>query len=379
MNKHRHSLSLTCLFVAACSAVVLHAGGDRFKDVPLLTKEKIPVSGDAHSAFVPADDAIVGFMVAKGIPAVSFALSKNGVLLHSRSFGWGDAELKTPLPTGLSMRLASITKPINRAAVQTLLDEGKLKADDRVFDLLDLGKLANNKLDPRWRDISIQHLLDHKGGWDRGKSGDFTYRSKAICEELHVPLDKMGPMHLVKWALARPLDFDPGARDVYSNFGYILLACVIEKKSGKSFLDYLRATVGKTSGMTTLMISRSDPEDRLPAEAWYCLHPEYTAREHPLSLRIESKDGSGGLACSADDYCRFLEHYYINGQPRRAGGRYSFMFFGSTSGVTSVCVQRPDGICYTAICNRRPKGSAEWNRELKDAIDSAVNAVADKL
>ncbi len=354
-------------------------GEDRFKEIPPLKKDKIPVNGKSKAALAAVDDAILDYMVEKGIPALSFALSKNGMLLHNRAFGWSDAELKTPLTPGRSMRLASITKPVNRAAIEALISEGKLKLDDRVYDVLDLESLAKSKLDPRWKEVTIQHLLDHKGGWDREKSGDFTYDSKGVSEELRVPLKKLEPMHLVKYALARPLDFDPGEREVYSNFGYILLARVVEKKSGKTFVDFLSDTVGKTAGMSTLMVSRSDPADRLPGEIWYCLHPEYPVKEQPWSLRVETKDGSGALACSADDYCRFLEHYSIVGKPRRPGGRYSGTFFGSTPGATSVCSQRPDGICYCAIANRRPTGRADWNKELKEVIDAALEGVADRL
>jgi N-acyl-D-amino-acid deacylase len=385
MNFPLLRIALAILTCSALPAVAANSkpGNDRFTDVPPLVREKIPASGTAHAALQAVDNAILDFIVAKGIPATSFALSKDGKILHNRAFGWGDAELKTPLQPGLSMRLASITKPINRAAIQTLIDGGKLKLDDRVFDVLELGKLAPAKLDLRWKDVTIQHLLDHKGGWDRGTSGDFTYRSKAICDELHIPLRKMEPMHLVKWALERPLDFDPGARSVYSNFGYILLARVVEKKSGQGFVEFLRSTVGATAGMTTLMQSRSDPEDRLPGEVWYCLHPEFSRPESPLTLRSESKDGSGALACSAEDYCRFLDHYTVLGNPRRAGGRYVGTFFGSTPGVTSVCSQRPDGINYTVICNRRlngmPGAEEGWNAELKKAIDLALESVAGKL
>jgi CubicO group peptidase (beta-lactamase class C family) len=355
------------------------AGADRFKDVPPLKKDKIPVSGEPNGALAAVDDAILGFMVAKGIPALSFALSKDGKLLHNRAFGWSDADLKSPLATGMSLRLASITKPVNRAAIETLIGDGKLKLDDRVFDVLELGTLVKGKLDPRWKDITIQHLLDHKGGWDRDKSGDFTFNSKGVSEELHVPLKKLEPVHLVRYALARPLDFDPGAREVYSNFGYILLARVVEKLGGRPFVEYLRDTIGKTAGMTTMLISRSDPPDRAPGEVWYCLHPEYPVKEQPWTLRMETKDGSAALACSADDYCRFLETYSIVGKPRRAGGKYSGTFFGSTPGVTSVCSQRPDGICYCAIANRRPTVKADWNKELKEAIDGALQGIADKL
>lgn len=354
---------------------------DRFQDVPALTPEKLPVTGPAHPKLAPVDAAISKFLAGKGIPAASFAVSKGGQILHSRAFGWADASLTKPLQPGMSMRLASITKPITRAAIQTLLDAGQLKGTDHVFDVLELGKLPVKKLDPRWKEITVQQLLEHRGGWDRAISGDFTFKSKAIADELKVPLKQLQPAHLVRWALERPLDFDPGAREVYSNFGYILLARVVEKKSGRPFLEYVKETVGKTAGLTTLMVSRSDPEDRLPGEIWYCLHPEYRRPENPLTLRCETKDGSGALACSAEDYCRFLEHYSIIGKPRIPGGTYLGTFFGSMPGSTSACSQRADGICYTIICNRRDASAhpEAWNQELKTVIDTALDPIAPGL
>ena len=131
--------------------------------------------------------------------------------------------------------------------------------------------------------------------------------------------------------------------------------------------------------MTTLRLSRSDPSDRLPGEVWYCLHPEYTKEAKLFPVRMETKDGSGALACSAADYCRFLEHYSIRGNRRVNGGRYAGTFFGSTPGCTSACSQRPDGIVYTVICNRRSTGGSDWNKELKSLLDKALDPIAADL
>ncbi len=348
-------------------------GKDRFEDIRPFKKDAVPVAGEAVKKFASVDDAVLDFMVAKGIPAVSLAISQNGKLLHERAFGWGDASLKTPLPTGLAMRLASISKPITQAAIHTLVAAGKLKLEDKVFEVLELEKLATKSLDPRWRQITIAQLLLHKGGWDRGIAGDFSYKSQQICDDLHIKLTDMVAMDLVRWHLLRPLDFDPGAREVYCNFGYTLLARVVEKLSGQTFVAYLQATVGKESGMSTLRVSRSDAPDREPGEVWYCFHPEVSSEVKAFPVRFETKDGSGALACSAADYCRFLEHYAINGSQRRAGGKYRGTFFGSTHGTTSVCCQREDGLCYTVICNRR-SGDEAWNRELKEDVDKALAA-----
>ena len=44
----------------------------------------------------------------------------------------------------------------------------------------------------------------------------------------------------IGYMLRRPLQFEPGARDAYSNFGYCLLGRVIEKVTGKSYEEFVR-------------------------------------------------------------------------------------------------------------------------------------------
>lgn len=357
-------------------AYLLKTGKDQYEEVKKLTPDQIPRTGNAHRKLEKVDEAIIQFMADKGIPAVGFALGKGDQLLHERAFGWAEESMKTPLPVGMSMRLASISKPLTQAGIHTLIEDRKLKLDDKVFDVLELDQLKPGKLDERWRQISIAHLISHEGGWDRTKSGDATSMSSRVCNDLKIRLEDMQPMDLVRWYLEQPLDFDPGSRSEYCNFGYTLLARVIEKISGKGFAEYLNSTVGKVTGMTTLRVSRSDPQDRLPGEIWYSYFPEYRQEAKIFPVRMETKDGSGALACSAADYCRFLQHYTISGRRRISAGNTTGTFFGSTPGCTSACVQRADGIYYTVIGNRRSSGGERWNQELKAVIDKALEEVA---
>ncbi|MEN3942283.1 serine hydrolase domain-containing protein [Prosthecobacter sp. SYSU 5D2] len=350
---------------------------DRFEDVKQLKAEKIPVNGTAHAALAPVDEAIREFMVEKGVPAVSFAVSRNGKILHERTFGWADADMKIPLLPGVKMRLASMTKPVVSAAIQTLVTDGRLKPEDPVFDVLELAQYKEAKgCDPRWKTVTIQHLLDHKGGWDRDASGDFTTRSTEMTEMFRLKPEELRPLHVVRYGLTLPLDFDPGNKEVYCNFGYILLVRVIEKVSGQTFTDYLQATVFKTAEALSFSLSSSDARERQPGEIWYCYHPDYPQKEIPLPYRAEARDGAGGLASTAADYCRFLEAYWISGQPRKPGARFSYSFNGSLPGVTSVSAQRSDGLNYAAIANRRGLSPADWNGDLRKRIDAALDPVA---
>lgn len=369
--------SLLCAFLALAATGWAQ---DRFEAPPALVAEKIPVSGLANPALKAVDDAILKLMAEKGLPAVSFSLSKGGKILHDRAFGWADAQLAQSLQPGVKFRLASMTKPVVKAAIQTLAAEGKLKLEEKVFEVLDLGQYPEAaQCDPRFKTVTLQQLLDHKGGWDRDKSGDLTTRATTISKLYAVKLDEMQPFHIIRYGLTLPMDFDPGDRYAYCNYGYIMLARVVEKRGGMPFMAYVQATVAKRAGAASFSTSASDAEDRQPGEIWYCYHPEHPAPEHPLSFRTEARDGAGCLAATTADYCRFLETYWISGMPRDDSQKLAFTFNGSHSGVTAICAQRADGINYAAVANRRGGGKTNWSKDLREAIDTALEAVAARL
>src|SRR5436189_39854 len=84
-------------------------------------------------------------------------------------------------------RIASISKPITAVAILQLIERGKLKLDDRVFDVLDLErfKIAAS-FDARWRDVTIQQLMHHTAGFDRAKSFDPMFISERICSAFRI-------------------------------------------------------------------------------------------------------------------------------------------------------------------------------------------------
>jgi CubicO group peptidase (beta-lactamase class C family) len=126
----------------------------------------------------------------------------------------------------------------------------------------------------------------------------------------------------------------------------------------------MQHTVFRQAGMTTLTLSSSRPEQRNREETWYDFGDE---GEH---FRIEPMQAHGGWVCTAADLTRFLDKFWINGNPRLEG-RGSWVFYGSLPGTTSVAVQRPDGLNYVLLMNKRGDG-ASWNEKLKTLLDAAI-------
>lgn len=189
------------------------------------------------------------FMREYAVPGAALAVTRNGRLAYAGTFG-----THGPGP----VRIASVSKPLTAAAVLQLAERGRLGLEDAVWRLLALPEPA----DARWKDITVLHLLQHTGGWDRARSGDPMFSAARPGDAREI----------IAAMLQRPLDFAPGSRDAYSNFGYSLLGRVIERAAGVPYGDYVRAEVLAPLGIRRMVL---DADRTLDAHAgWLGTAPE---------------------------------------------------------------------------------------------------------
>lgn len=332
---------------------------------PLLA-QKPPVTGPAVAAFEPLDRALLEFRESIGCQAVTVAVARDGKLLYSRGYGWQDANKKQSTKPDALMRIASISKAITNAATRKLIREGKLTLDTRAFDLLKLTPPPGAKPDPRLGKVTVAHLLEHKGGWDHKRDADPMFESRKAEQALQLKRPAQ-PGDVVRYMLGRPLQFDPGEREAYSNFGYCVLGRVIEKASGKPYLTYVQQELCKPLGIAAIKPARTATKDRDPKEVWY----------PGGDLVMEVMDAHGGLIASAPALCTYLENYWLGGEPRKVGEQQEWTYFGSLPGTTAMARQRPDGYNLAVLCNgRREDAYAGDNERLKRVVDEAMEKVA---
>ena len=117
------------------------------------------------------------FMAANDIGASALGVMRDGSIVYNKSFGWKNRNRTKPLPADVMMRVASLTKPITAAAIRDLVARGGLSLDDKAFDV---GQPGGGVLDlepwpkigdSRMADITIGHLIRHRGGWDANRAG----------------------------------------------------------------------------------------------------------------------------------------------------------------------------------------------------------------
>ena len=257
-------------------------------------KERPPITGKSVRRLQPLDALMLEFLRDHNVPGASLAIAVEGRLVFARGYGWADVENKKPVRPGSRFNLASCSKPITAAAVLKLVDQGKLRLDDKVFALLDdLRPPAGMKRDPRLRAITIRQMLHHASGLVRGH-GPLPEIARGLRVELPITVSQAAAFNLGK-----PLLFDPGAEAKYSNLGFLVLRLVVERASGQDYEAFTAQRVLQPMGVPDAHLDRM--EGYRPRE----VH-RYGAGGKRLAGGHGELKGGGSWVLSTVDMMRFM-------------------------------------------------------------------------
>ena len=323
--------------------------------------EKTAVLSAAEAKAVA--DIAQGFLRTHGVPGLSFAIARNGRIVHAQGFGVANPATGETVTPAHQFRIASISKPFTAAAVFALIEKGKLRLSDRVFGA---GSILGNDFGTQpyrqyVEDITVEHLLTHTaGGWPNdGADPMFSHR-------------EMNHGQLISWTLDNLLlASKPGTAYAYSNFGFCLLGRVIEKATHQFYATMMRDLVFHPAGITQMRIAGNTLALRAPSEVVYG-GPD----GDPYGMNVARMDAHGGWVASPSDLVRFA--IAVDGtyaatpvlrpetvtlmmtptvNPNYAKGwsitGRNWWHSGSLPGTSSVMVRTPGGLCWAALANGR--------------------------
>ncbi|MER6511024.1 serine hydrolase domain-containing protein [Nonomuraea sp. NPDC001636] len=365
----------------------------------------VEMSGVAPASLAGFDNLVKKFVLDRQITAAQLAIMKSGKIVLARGYRYNDFSRALPAvsPTSL-FRIASLSKNITSAAIMRLVQDGKLSLSAKVTQLLGL-----TPLDERMGQVTVLRLMQHLGGWDRGVSKDQLWLDHTISAALDVPLP-ISHADIVKYATARRLDFDPGSKMVYSNYGYLLLGRVIEKVSGMSYESYVKTKLLQPLGITRMRLGRSLRSEAAPGEVAY--ESQYTNKSvvdasgtvvpyQYGGFNMPNQDANGGWLASAVDLVRWTLAFDRPGtvlssasiaklvaKPeigvnqygswygggwwvRQVTGHLNTWHDGSMPGTYSYLARLQNGFSYAVVFNRREEtGSLDF-----DTLDDDMNKV----
>src|SRR5687768_6248331 len=115
------------------------------------------------------DTAMAQLITQYNVPGGQLAITHQGRLVYNRGFGMADVSNSIPVEPHHTFRLASVSKTITGVAVMKLWENAQVNLDAQVFGASGIlnDAMYQNILDPRVNNITVRHLLEHGGGWDR--------------------------------------------------------------------------------------------------------------------------------------------------------------------------------------------------------------------
>jgi len=168
----------------------------------------------------------------------SVLISNDDNIIYKKSFGYSDIDNHKKNTENSIFSIASATKPLTAVGVMKLIDDGKLTLETT------LNTFFPDFIPEYSKKITVRHLLNHSSGMQVNIGRIDNAGNGLMPDENEISLDEL----LEKFKDSK-LNFESGKGYEYNNFGYSLLAYIIESVSKKTYADYMEEAVFKPANM----------------------------------------------------------------------------------------------------------------------------------
>ena len=220
----------------------------------------------------------------KGMGSITFA--KDGNVLYTRSFGYGQITetTKKPLTGDTKFRIGSITKTFTAVMIFQLVEEGKLKLSDHLDKFFPQIPNASK--------ITIAQILSHRSGIPDLTVDDSWRMQQRTHEEIIAVIAKGKP------------NFEPDSLHQYSNTGYVLLGYIVEKVGGKPYQEALEQRITTKIGLknTYLGVGKTNPDNNESLSYMYL-----GAWKEASEMNFGIAGGAGDIVSTTTDMTRFIQ------------------------------------------------------------------------
>ena len=222
-------------------------------------------------------------------PGAAVLVIRDGKILLKKGYGLAEVESKKPITPDTAFLLGSITKQFTAMAIMMLAERGKISYEDPLSKFFP-------EFPPYAQKITVRHLLNHTAGFaeydDLFVEGglidrDWPRSSKTKPSQFE-PTSKDA---LKLLAQQHSLRFSPGEKFEYSNSGYVILAQIVEKVSGKRFTEFLKANIFGPLGMNrTLLYDETRPTVANVASSYTLKNESYNQIDYTPLNAIYGED-----------------------------------------------------------------------------------------
>lgn len=229
-------------------------------------------------------------------------VAEDGKILFEKATGYRSYPEQTRLRSSDIFELASVSKQFTAMLVMMAKEKGLLDFDDAV----------EGYIKTPYPGITIRHLLTHTSGLP-----DY----QAIMDEHWDKSKVAGNPDILEYlrTYAPPALFVPGERYEYSNTGYVLLASIVEKATGKDFVALSRDWIFEPLAMKSTDIRSLD--EKAAVKNFAAGHLKNSEGEYVNANTFHSSDytvwlgnrkGPGRVSSTAEDLLKWDQALYTD-------------------------------------------------------------------
>ena len=172
------------------------------------------------------DSLVEKTLIAFDVPGIAVGVIKDGKLIHAKGYGVRSLNTLQKMDENTLFGIASNSKAFTAASLGILVDEGKIKWDDKVRDYIPEFKLYNPYVT---EEFTIRDLLTHRSGLGLG-AGDLMFfpdSSNFVLKDIIYNLRFLKPVS----GFRTKYDYD--------NNLYIIAGEVVARVTGKTWDDFV--------------------------------------------------------------------------------------------------------------------------------------------
>jgi CubicO group peptidase (beta-lactamase class C family) len=245
------------------------------------------------------DNVVNRALTAFNVPGIAVAIVKDGKVILAKGYGVKSIQTNEKVDANTLFGIASNSKAFTSAALGILVDEGKIKWDDKVITYLPNFKMYNDYVT---NEFTIRDLLTHRSGLGLG-AGDLMIwpdGSNFTAQDITQNLQYLKPVS----AFRTQYDYD--------NLLYIVAGEVIHKVSGLSWCDFIENRIMKPLDMKNSAASFVRLKDTSNVIA---PHVPIDGKLKVISrYKNQILDAAGGIYSNVNDMSKWMIMQLNNGK-----------------------------------------------------------------
>jgi CubicO group peptidase (beta-lactamase class C family) len=259
----------------------------------------ISIPSFAQIAEQEVDNVVNRTLTAFNVPGIAVAIVKDGKVVLAKGYGVKSILTNEKVDANSLFGIASNSKAFTSAALAMLVDEGKLKWDDKVISFLPNFKMYNDYVT---NEFTIRDLLTHRSGLGLGAGDLMVWPGGSDF----TPQDIIQNLQYLKPVSAFRTQYD------YDNLLYIVAGEVVHKISGLSWCEFIENRIMKPLDMKNSAASFVRLKDTSNVIA---PHVPIDGKLKVISrYKNQILDPAGGIYSSVNDMSKWMIMQLNNGK-----------------------------------------------------------------